>query len=92
MTLPSCPRASRDASRERRRTRAARRTRTRDVGNFLLVRVEEMMTTRAFDGLGYAAEEIARGGGAGGETLARGFVCGGAGGDGGEGIWIAEEP
>ena len=58
----------------------------------VLLHVEEMMTTRTLDGLGYAAEEIASGGGAGGETLSRGFVGGGAGGDGGEGIRIAEEP
>ena len=57
------------------------------------VRAREMKVTmtRTLDGLGDAAEEIARGGGAGGETLARGFVVVVVGGDGGEGIRIAEE-
>jgi len=77
----------------RARTEDARGTADADARcRQFLLRVEEMMTTRALDGLGYAAEEIARGGGAGGETLARGFVVGGAGGDGGEGIRISEEP
>ena len=54
--------------------------------------VKVTMTRGMLDGLGDAAEEIASGGGAGGETLGVGGVGGGAaGGDGVEGIRIAEE-